>query len=195
MYYKIYSNIRDSAWRCLIDNHIDSLPVDIVKIADRCNIHIKKNSLINELSPDEDAKSFYNGHNWIIIYNDLIDIYAARFAIAHELGHIFLGHEKTIAKYSNVEEFGKKPKAEQQADLFAIRLLCPSCVLMRLNLSSPQEICDACHVPLSWAKKRSERMNKLNKANKFFTNELEIKVNENFKPFFEQNNVALDHDC
>ena len=185
MYYSIYKNIRNSSWQCLVDNKIDRLPVDILKIAKNCNIHIKKNSQINELLPNEDAKTYFDGNTWIIIYNDLNDVFVSRFAIAHELGHIFLGHEKSLGKYANVEEFGKKPKEEQQADLFALRLLCPSCVLMHLNLHSAKKIEEACHIPLPLAEKRSVRMSKLYKANKFYTDPLEIKVSENFLEFYK----------
>ncbi len=191
MYYSIYKNIRNSSWQCLVDNKIDRLPVDILKIAKNCNIHIKKNSQINELLPHEEAKTYYDGNTWIIIYNDLNDLYVSRFAIAHELGHIFLGHEKALGKYANVEEFGKKPKSEQQADLFALRLLCPSCVLMQLNLHSAQEICNACHIPVSWAEKRSVRMSKLYKNNKFYTDPLEVKVSENFLKFYKSKKITV----
>ena len=192
MYYGIYKNIRNSTWQCLIDNDIDRLPVDILKIAKNCNIHIKKNSQINELLPNEDAKTYFDGNTWIIIYNDLNNINVSRFAIAHELGHIFLGHEKALGKYANVEEFGKKPKSEEQADFFALRLLCPSCVLMHLNLRSAKEIEDACHIPFSWAEKRKVRMSKLYKANKFYTDPLEVKVSEKFIEFYKSKNITVN---
>lgn len=189
MYYKIYTNIRNSAWQCLVDNNIGSLPVDVVKIASKSNIYIKQNSTINDLLPGEDAKTYFNGKSWIIIYNDNNDINISRFAIAHELGHIFLGHEKAFLKYSNIEEFDKKPKSEEQADRFALRLLCPACVLKQLGIHSAEEICDACHIPMSWAEKRSQRMKKLAKSNKFFTDPLEVKVNENFLEFYKSKNI------
>ena len=183
MYYRIYTNIRDSAWQCLVDHGIDRLPVDILKIARACDIRVIKNSDVNDLLPGEDAKSYYDNKRWIIIYNDANDTAASRFAIAHELGHIFLGHALTYAKYENVREFGKKPKAEQQADMFAMRLLCPACIIMKFNLNSPDEISRACRVPLPVAKIRSERMAALCKKNKFFTNSLEARVYDNFKEY------------
>ncbi len=180
MYYKIYSDIRDAAWQCLIDHNVDSLPVDVLKIARQSNIDVKKNSRINVLLPDEYAKAFYNGDKWIIVYNDLNDVVISRFAIAHELGHILLGHVKTYAKYATIEDIGIKPKAEKQADLFALRLLCPACVLMELGLHTPEEISAFCRVPLHCAQARSERMKDLYKKNKFLSNNLEIKIHKNF---------------
>jgi len=180
MYYKIYSDIRDAAWQCLIDNDIDRLPVDVLKIARQSNIDVKKNSRINVLLPDEYAKAFYNGDKWIIVYNDLNDVVISRFAIAHELGHILLGHVATYAKYATIEDIGIKPKAEKQADMFALRLLCPACVLMELDLHTPEEISAFCRVPPHWAQARSDRMKDLYKKNKFFSNNLEIEIHKNF---------------
>lgn len=191
MYYKIYSNIRDSAWNCLADNNIDSLPVNVMKIARQCGIYVKRNSDINELLDGDDAKTFYNGKDWFIIYNDLNHIFVSRFAIAHELGHIFLGHEKALGKYAYIEEFEKKPKSEQQADIFALRLLCPACVLMHLGLHTAKEIYDACHIPMYWAEKRSERMSILYEKSKFYTDPLEIKVSQNFLEFYKSKNIAV----
>lgn len=183
MYYAIYKNVRDSAWLCLLDNHIDRLPVDVLKIARSANIHVKKNSTINDLLPDEDAKSYYDGQQWIIIYNDLNDITTSRFAIAHELGHIFLGHATTHTKYANVREFGSKPKSEQQADMFALRLLCPACVLMGIDLHSAEEIAHVCRVPLRWAKMREGRMETLYKRQQFLTSNIESAVYKQFESF------------
>ena len=181
MYYRIYTDIRDSAWQCLIDNKIDHLPVDVLKIARQSNIDVKKNSLVKVLLPDEHAKSFFNGDKWIIVYNDLNDTVVSRFAIAHELGHIFLNHVRTYSKYATIEEIGKRAKSERQADMFAIRLLCPACVLMQMGLRSAEDISILCRVPLPIAKIRSQRMEALFEKNKFLTSDLEKQVYSNFK--------------
>lgn len=186
MYYKIYTDIRDAAWQCLLDNNIDSLPVDVLKIASQSNIDVKKNSNLKILLPDEYAKALNNGDKWIIVYNDLNDVVDSRFAIAHELGHILLGHVKTYAKYATIEDIGIKPKAENQADMFALRLLCPACILMELDLHTPEEISAVCRVPTHWAQKRSDRMKELYKKNKFFTNNLEIEIHKNFNIYLSE---------
>lgn len=185
MYYRIYTDIRDAVWQCLIDNHIDRLPVDVLKIALQNNIDVKKNSSVKILLPDEYAKAFNNGTKWIIVYNDLNDVVVSRFAIAHELGHILLGHVQTYAKYATVEDMGIKPKAEKQADMFALRLLCPACVIAALDLHSPHDISSYCRVPLSRAEKRSERMKKLYQRDKFFKSDLEIQVHSNFEKYIQ----------
>ena len=166
-----------------MNNNIDRLPVDVLKIARASDVKVIKNSDVNDLLPDEEAKTYYDGKKFIIIYNDLNDTVISRFAIAHELGHIFLGHTTTHTKYANVREFGKKPKAEQQADMFALRLLCPACVLMQMGIRSAEDISLSCRVPLSCAEIRSERMKELYKRNRFLTSDLEKQVFNNFKTF------------
>ena len=187
MYYKIYTNIRDSAWQCLIDNGIDRLPVDVLKIARQSNIDVKKNSRIRVLLPDDYAKSFYNGEKWVIVYNDLNDTVVSRYAIAHELGHIFLVHVKMYSKYATIEEIGRKPRSENQADSFAQRLLCPACVLNQMNIYSAEDIAEYCRIPLFQAKTRSKRLANLKKKNRYYTSELERQVAKNFEPYTRQN--------
>ena len=192
MFYAIYKGIRDGAWLCLLDNNIDRLPVDVLKIARAAGIRVIKNSAVNDLLPDEDAKTYYDGKKFIIIYNDLNDIVVSRFAIAHELGHIFLGHITTHTKFENVREFGKKPKAEQQADMFALRLLCPACILMQMDLRSVEDISSYCRIPHTCAKIRSKRIEELCKRDKFYKSDLEKQVYHNFSEYVYINQKRKD---
>ena len=186
MYYGNYKNIRDSAWRCLADFEIDSLPVDILKITRAAGIRVIKNSCVGDLLPGEHGKSYFNGHCWIIIYDDTDPTNISRFTIAHELGHFFLGHDMMHTRYQNVQKFGTKPKAEQQADMFALRLLAPACILMGLALESAEDISKHCGIPLPLAKERAERIKILYKKNKFFTNPAEKEVYDNFNTYIKK---------
>ena len=185
MYYGLYKGIRNSAWQCLTDFKIDSLPVDVLKITRAAGIRVIKNSDVHDLLPGERGKAYYNGVNWFIIYDNTQSTELSRFTIAHELGHIFLGHALTYAQYSNVQEFGIKPKAEEQADAFAIRLLCPSSVIMALDIQDAESIAKYCRVPLSHAKNRAKRMQTLARRNMFFTDPMETAMFENFKSYVE----------
>lgn len=168
-----------------MDFHLDSLPIDVLKITREADIRVIRNSMVNDLLPGERGKAYYDGIKWIIIYDDLQPTVVSRFTVAHELGHIFLGHELQRLKYADVEEFKRKPKSEQQADQFALRLLCPACVLCGLDLHTTDEIADICRVPHDAAKIRAERMELLYQRSKFLTSPLEQEVYENFKDFVE----------
>ena len=180
MRYSIYKRLRDRAWQCLIDNKISSLPVDVLGIARSHGIRIIKNTLVNALTNEENGRSFFDGDEWYIIYNDLNPTEISRYTIAHELGHIFLEHELAHVKYADIKQISSKPKSEQQADMFAVRLLCPACFLWALSLHTAEDIASFCKVPLSIAKKRAKHMNELYKRNKFLSSPLEKEVYNNF---------------
>lgn len=181
MFYAIYKNIRDSAWQCLIDFKADSLPVSVAAIARNANITVTKNRDAHALSENELGKTLTDGKSWIIIYDDTLPEEVSRFAIAHELGHIFLGHDMAYVKYSHLKQFEKKPKSELQADAFALRLLCPACVLWGLNISKAEDISVCCKVPYNIAEQRAKRMKELYKRNKFLTTPLEKEVYKQFE--------------
>ena len=167
----------------MLNFRVNSLPVNVLAIARTANIHVIRNSLVKKLVEEEKGKALTDGRDWIIVYDDTQPTDVCRFAIAHELGHIFLGHDLKYVKYAGMQEFVGKKKAEQQADAFALRLLCPACVLHALDLKTPEEIAEVCKVPLAMAKLRADRMRELNKRNKFFTSPLEREVYQKFEAY------------
>lgn len=185
MYYNIYKRIRDRVWKCLIDNKVNTLPVNVLEIAASNNIRVVRNSLAHDLLEDEDAKAYFDGRSWIIIYNDENDVTTSRYAIAHELGHVLLEHALTYAKYENVREVGRKPRAENHADMFAVRLLCPSCVLIELNIDSPQRLAELCRVPETCAEARFKRVRELRDRNKIYTDPYETTIREQFDGYIK----------
>ena len=82
-----------------------------------------------DLLQSDDGVTWYNAKNnqYIIIYNDKVDYYPhLRFTIAHELGHIVLGHfqkaEYSFLMFSSEEKYGI---LEKEAGYFARNLLFP----------------------------------------------------------------------
>lgn len=181
MYYSIYQSLRNSAWQCLLDFKIDRLPVDVLRIARECNFHVIKNSMVQDLLPGEFGKTYYNGQAWIIIYDDLQPTVVSRYTIAHELGHIFLGHHLANLKYSEMQEFQNNGVPEKQANAFAQRLLCPACALLKFDLQTAQEIEECCRVPESVAKARAKRMKLLRERGKFLTDPVEQRLYEQIR--------------
>ena len=186
MWYGIYQNVRDSAWSCLADFQITQLPVDVLAVARAAGIHVVKNSDIGLLRQGESGKTYCNGSHWTIVYDDRNPISMSRYTIAHELGHIFLGHSFSYARYLDSPVRAGKPPSEDQSDFFARRLLCPACVLWGLRLHTAQEIAQICGVELSIAEERAQRMRTLYKRNKFLISPLEQKVFEQFQGYIQQ---------
>ena len=187
MYYGIYKGIREGAWICLRDAGVDRLPIDIIKIARVAGVRVLRNTDVMLLGRGELGRSLYDGTNWVIVYDDLQSTETARYTVAHELGHILLGHEISHIKYSNYDQIDKRPKAEKQADMFACRLLCPACVIWALDLHTAEEIAEYCRVDMNVAVARSRRMKLLYERNMFLSSEVERQVFEHFREYIEKN--------
>lgn len=185
MYYGAYKNIRESAWQCLLDFKVDSLPVDVRNIAAQAGIKVVSNSTLDVLKPEERGRSYFDGELWVIIYNDKMSVERSRYTLAHEIGHIFLGHDLKHSEMANVKKFSSKPRLEIEADTFALRLLCPACVIHSLELQSAQEIAEYCKIELPYAEQRFSRMKVLNKRNKFLTSETEQQIYQNFLEYIK----------
>lgn len=189
--YGIYKNIRDNAWKCLIDFKIDKLPVDVLKIADEANVTVIKNSSVGLLRAKEYGRSYYDGKHWYIVYDDSAPVECSRFTVAHELGHYFLGHQLQYVKYSRIREVKKVPVSEKQANRFAARLLCPACVLWKLNINTAEELASVCKVDISVAQIRMKRLKELRNRNKFFTSPLEKEMFSMFEEYLERENRSF----
>lgn len=186
MTYGLYKNVRNSAWQCLIDFNVTYLPTNVIQIARESGIKLIKNSHIGMLAPTELGLSIAKGEQWYIIYNDTDSRQECRFTIAHELGHIFLGHNLKQSKHARTRRFDiTRPEEEDEADSFAARILAPACVIWAFGLHEPDDIASLCDISYKSAKKRAKRMEVLYKRDKFFLSRLERKVYKNFEDFIK----------
>lgn len=175
--YGLYKQSRNAAWQCLIDYHIDRLPVKVSEIARSAGIKLIANSQVLNLPPNQSGRTIQEGNRWAIIFDDEDTPQRSRFTVAHELGHIFLGHS-IVTGYSSQEEM--------EANVFASRLLAPACVLWALDIHSAEEIKELCNISISAASIRAERMKVLYARNKFLLSDLERRVYEQFLPFIQE---------
>lgn len=195
MSYKDYQNARNASWKILLDCGIDRLPVDLNAIRERLGVRIasykdakalirKRN--LSVLTAQTDGLTFYAGAEPVILYSEACTPERIRFTIAHELGHIVLGH---VAPGSvTTKNRGLSPGDSQQetaANQFAARLLAPACVLWGLDLHTADEIAAACRISKKAAQFRAERMKILYARNKFLLSPLEHKLYQRFVPFME----------
>lgn len=154
---------------------------DIIHQSD--NIRLFKNSDVNILKPGESGKTIYHNGIFEIIYRDTEPSYRCRFTIAHELGHIFLGHLMfETAKYRT---FVIQDDTESEANVFARDLLAPACVLHELQILNSNDIAQLCNISLESAKYRAERMQELEKRNKWYSHSLEREVYKQFEDFIK----------
>ena len=180
MDYRKYQNARDASWQILIDQNIKELPVPIVSICRSLGITVKyNNDLVN--SENSGNSTMIDGKAYIML-DPKCEQHRKRFTIAHELGHLLLGH---VGKYEliNREPSPNDNPIEQEANVFASRLLAPACVLWGCKVKSAAEISELCNISLVSAEYRFERYRVLLMRNRFLTSPLERKVYKQFEEF------------
>ena len=185
--YNIYEQARDSAWKFLIENRIKSLPVKFSPICRQNNITLLYDNNKTYLSESKRGATFTDETGkFNIILNPCDNIKVQRYTIAHEFGHIFLGHLVSTDHDSSEIQLMSKMDIEYQAERFAIDILAPACVLWKLDLHTAKEISELCNISMKSAYIRAERMKILYKRNKFLTSPLERQVCEQFSDFIYQ---------
>lgn len=185
MNYRKYQKSRDLAWKILLNEGVQELPVDIVGLCRKMGIRVQ-----HYISADQN-----DGYCTIFLGRPRIFVSSTctperqRFTIAHELGHILLGH---VGEHQlvNREPASTDNPIEQEANVFASRILAPACVLWALNARSPEEISDLCRISYQAASYRAERMAILYARNKFLTSPLERKVHDQFAEFIRRKRGA-----
>lgn len=193
MNYKDYQNTRDAAWRILLDCKLAKLPIDLNPVcrilgakAVSYQVHWKEGE-IPPIAKATDGMTFYSGDQPIILFDQDKPSGRIRFTVAHELGHLVLGHvapgQVTVI---NREPAKTDSPLETAANQFAARLLAPACVLWGVGAHAAKEISELCHISDQAAEYRAERMKILYKRNKFLTSPLERDVYEQFRPFIEE---------
>lgn len=91
-----------------------------------------------------------------ILYNDDRSEKRIRFSLAHELGHIWLGHPDQFS--NQAPELVEM--AEAEANFFAGYLLAPTALVLSLELNTPQKIANYFDISLEAAKLVQERVAK-----------------------------------
>lgn len=190
MDYGKYKNARNAAWQCILDYDIRTLPVTVTNIIRKSNdINLVKNSDVNILQNDASGVTIVNNNSFIIVYRDTDSSQRCRFTIAHELGHILLGH--MLVDQIAYRTFAVQNDTESAANVFARDLLAPACVLHELQILTAAEISMLCNISLEAATYRANRMQELEKRNAFYKHPLEKKVLRQFKFYID--NLSCDN--
>lgn len=206
--YKRYTEIRDADWQLILDLKIKELPVKISEILSVLGVKAytyKENyrNLIlfglEDVMKSCDAFTLHLNGQYIIFYDESKLPERIRFTLAHELGHIILGsgfkqtQTGMLITTRNSEPSENDSSEETEANMFAARLLAPSCVLHELKLFTAEDIMKYCDITKTAANFRLKRLMLLETRNERFLRErghgcyyispLEQKVRQQFDEY------------
>ena len=206
--YKRYTEIRDADWQLILDLKIKELPVKISEILSVLGIKAytyKENyrNLVHfeleDVMKSCDAFTLHLNGQYIIFYDESKLPERIRFTLAHELGHIILGsgfkqtQTGMLITTRNSEPSEIDSPEETEANMFAARLLAPSCVLHELKLFTAEDIMKYCDITQTAANFRLKRLMLLENRHERFLRErghgcyyispLEQKVRQQFDEY------------
>lgn len=188
-----YETARDLAWRVLLDCKIDALPVKPSEICryygwilsdypggEKC---IQALGLAGLMERTDGFCTVTRNHTYIF-FDSSLPTGRQRFTVAHEIGHLLLGHVGPgMATVENREPTGSERAEERQANQFAARLLAPACVLHEIGARTPEAIQQVCGISRQAAQFRAVRMMELEKRGKFYSHPLERQVGMQFASY------------
>lgn len=156
--------VSDYADHFLDRNNVDSLPVDIKKIAKDSGYIVKsyRSSLkfftefqLTEFVRKFDSFTYVWNQKYYIFVADGADEFKEQQLIAHELGHIEMhirgNPDQVVVGYSGEEPV--QDRWEQEADDFAIYVRAPLGLMSALEINTVDDIIDKAHLYYSDAKK------------------------------------------
>lgn len=172
--------IKDAVQDFLLKSNIDSLPIDVITLAKDNNWIVISYAQCPDVIKKEYEEIMYTNwgftilykNNYIIFYNNKINLNLQRLTIAHEIGHIVLNH---------FQEFDPITQ-EKEANYFAVNLLAPMCILYICGAYTKNDIVSLCGIGHNVADKLSQKMIQKNYIN--LTNK-EIKILEKFDNFIK----------
>lgn len=181
MNYTEYKKSRNLSWQVLLNENVTELPVMVGELCRKMGIRIQ---YYEPTDGNDGCSTIIDGQARIFISKNCIPE-RQRFTAAHELGHILLGH---VGRYRlvNWEPTEKDNPIEQEANVFASRLLAPACVLWALNAKTPEEIGRLCRISHQAAVFRAERMAILYERGKFLLSPMERAVYAQFSAFIDR---------
>ena len=196
MNYDDYKRARDLSWRVLLNTGTRELPVKVSRICRGYGVTLRSYQvgapLIRELGLEaqcdiSDGFTVRSGNRCYVFYNMEQPPGRVRFTIAHELGHVLLGHlgDGELTVY-NRESSSENAPEEHTANVFASRLLAPACVLHALGAVTPEQIAAVCDISMAAARFRAGRMGMLEQRGKYGASPLERQVLAQFQPYIDR---------
>lgn len=188
-------------WKVLLDCGVCTLPVRVSTICRTLGVRLCSYAQgypfiqqfhLGAHTHDSDGFLFRLDGVPIIFYNQSRPAGRQRFTVAHELGHLLLGHTGPLV---NREPHPGDSPTERAANHFAANLLAPACVLRALEVQSAFHLGELCDLTPRCASFRMEQLNRLYEKDArwlaergrsyFFQSPLEWALYRRFEPFIQ----------
>lgn len=202
--YKNYKQARDAAWRILIACKADRLPVSVSAVCARLytpahsyarSYDVLKLTGLDAITQETDGFCINLDGKYHIFYDDTLPVPRQRFTIAHEIGHIVLGHVPDGSRTRRNREISARDRPEEtQANQFAARLLAPACVLHELKCFDAESIAKLCNISITAARFRAERIAALERRQNYYSSPLERTVCRNFSDYIKDYRLCRSLD-
>lgn len=140
--------------------------------------------IVKYLKKEESRAFTFKGidNNHYIFYDEKTRPYEQmRLDIAHEIGHIQLRH-------TSIKDYEQNKQYEEEARLFAPRLLAPAIALHACEILSYSDIMVFCELPKREAITRSNHMKKLEKKDRYLISDYEKIIYANMEKYFKHHN-------
>lgn len=196
--YGKYKDARNASWQCLIDCGITALPVSLTQLGSKLNIRLYRYSQNTELIRGADLAELLEADGFslqapsgrlMVFFNDGQDHYRIRFTVAHEYGHILLGHVSKKLCSRGALIAASNAAQERDANIFASRLLAPACILWGCGAYTAEDISRLCDISLQAAAIRAVRMELLRQRGAWLRSPLERQVYALFREYIETNKI------
>ena len=201
--------IRVLAWRVLIKYANGRLPVDVKTFARDFGVSFASYNSGEELIENlgltilckNDAFTARHPNGYLLFFNQAIEPKERiRFAIAHELGHIALGHafspmerKQILVTTCNNGTMQEKNYQEFAANFFASQILAPPCILQELGVTSASEIARLCGTSEEASVFLAQRLALSSEREAWYRHPLERQVRATFQDYIVQYRKAVWH--
>lgn len=134
-----FGSYKDEISKLSLTNNLHE--IDVHAIAEKCGVSLKYDCIESFGSTINNEMNFKNGKK-VILINKFKPDYKQRFTIAHELGHIILGHKEISYKFSDVSKYKNTIDRmnEVAANKFAVELIMPEKLVKLVLIDSIQEL-------------------------------------------------------
>ena len=200
--YLNYTQARDAAWQMLIDCHVSQLPVRLTPICQHYGwtlaTYAEAQQALEELdltslAASTDGFCLHLSGRYYIFFDDHTPRGRQRFTVAHEIGHIMLGHVGA-GECTTINRDPKPTDApeEVQANQFATRILAPAWVLHSIGATTSAQIAKVCAISNAAARFRAKRMEELERRNRYLSHPLERQIAQQFGSYVTRFRGRLD---